>query len=150
MSNLLRSPCSPWSTCAGGTATLTAKPKAPGNDWLSRMIKEPGSESFRISLAARKRENNFVNHIHCLDCTNRLVKYGKRLLNSSQPVYEQVTQKDRELRGRLTVISCNGGFIPKWRRVPVEFKSWNLRTVGKKNIWKIKNISVHLAAALTI
>lgn len=32
---------------------MTAKPKAPGKDWLSRIIKEPGSESFRISFAVK-------------------------------------------------------------------------------------------------
>ena len=139
MFNLLRSPCSPWITCAGGTATFTAKPKAPGKDWLSRMIKEPGSESLRISLAAgRKEKHDFIGHILCFDCMSRLLKYSAILSNSSHLNSEQVTWEDSKRRGRHTVISCNGGFIPKRRRVPVEFQSWNLWTVGKKNIWKIK------------
>ena len=52
--NLLISPWSPCSTWAGGTATFTAKPKAPGKDWLSRMTKEPGSESLRMEIAEVK------------------------------------------------------------------------------------------------
>ena len=52
--NLLISPWSPCNTWAGGTATFTAKPKAPGKDWLSRMTKEPGSESLRMEIAEVK------------------------------------------------------------------------------------------------
>ena len=52
--NLLISPWSPCNTWAGGTATFTAKPKAPGKDWLSRMTKESGSESLRMKIAEDK------------------------------------------------------------------------------------------------
>jgi len=59
------------------------------------MMKEPGSESLRISLAASRNERKKrLPQPHTLpECMNRLLKYRKLLLNSSHSVSEQVTRK---------------------------------------------------------
>lgn len=38
-------------------ATFMASPYAPLKEWLSRMMKQPGSLSFKTEIAAEERDN---------------------------------------------------------------------------------------------